>query len=147
GLNLAPPSNLTFKVAETRQELESAFRILHDAYVSMGFMRPSPSKMRITIFNALPGTCTLVALWDGEVIGTVSIIQDSPMGFPIERIYRLARVRAKDVQLAEVSALAIKKRYRGDWNMILFPLFKFMYEYCSRHLGIERILIATHPNS
>ncbi|HEX8107291.1 MAG TPA: hypothetical protein VF516_06150 [Kofleriaceae bacterium] len=144
-LNLAPPSNLTFKVAETRQELESAFRILHDAYVSMGFMRPSPSGMRITIFNALPGTHTMIALWDGEAIGTMSIIQDSPMGFPIERVYRIDRLRAENVPLGEISAFAVKKTYRGDWNMILFPLIKFAYEYCSRHLGIERILMLTHP--
>ncbi len=146
GVNLAPPSNLTFKVAETRQELESAFRILHDAYVAMGFMKPSPSGMRITIFNALPDTRTLIALWDGEVIGTVSIIPDSPMGFPIEHIFELARLRNKNVRLAEVSALAIEKRYRGDPNVILFSLFKSLYEYCDRYLGIETILMAMHPD-
>lgn len=146
GVNLTPPSNLTFKVAETRQELESAFRILHDAYVSMGFMRPSPSGMRITIFNALPGTCTLVALWDGEVIGTVSIIQDSPMGFPIEHIYQIAQFREKNIRLAEISALAIEKRFRGDPNVILFSLFKFVHEYCERYLGVEGILMAMPPD-
>jgi len=146
GVNLAPPSNLTFKLAETRQELESAFRILHDAYVSMGFMKPSPSGMRISIFNALPGTCTLVALWDGEVIGTVSIIQDNPMGFPIEHIFSLGRFRETNVRLAEISALAIEKRYRGDPNIILFSLFKFVYKYCNEYLGVEKILMAMPPD-
>ena len=45
----APDDRLELKIAETQEELEACFRILHDAYVSSGFMKPHPSGMRVTI--------------------------------------------------------------------------------------------------
>ena len=38
----APSPRLIFKIAETREELEACFRLLHDVYVSQGFMEPDP---------------------------------------------------------------------------------------------------------
>ena len=48
-----PDARLELKIAETEQELEDCFRILHDAYVGSGFMKPDLSGMRIRtdIFN------------------------------------------------------------------------------------------------
>ena len=54
-----PDSRLVLKIAETREELEGCFILLHDAYVSSGFMQPHPSGMRVTIYHALPTTTTL----------------------------------------------------------------------------------------
>ncbi|WP_457326266.1 N-acyl amino acid synthase FeeM domain-containing protein, partial [Roseateles sp. P5_E11] len=54
----APDPRLELKVAETREELEDCFRILHDAYVASGFMKPSPSGLRVTMYHALPTTTT-----------------------------------------------------------------------------------------
>ena len=39
---------VTYKVAETRQEREAAFRLLHQAYVERALMEPRPSGMRVT---------------------------------------------------------------------------------------------------
>ncbi|MCB0350866.1 MAG: hypothetical protein KDD38_06765, partial [Bdellovibrionales bacterium] len=49
-------SDYTFKIAETKEELEQAFRILHDAYVEMKFMNPDPSGLRVTLYHAIPHT-------------------------------------------------------------------------------------------
>ena len=61
----APSHRLQLKIADTREELEACFRLLHDAYVSSGFMKPDPSGMRVTIYHALPTTTTLCAKYDG----------------------------------------------------------------------------------
>ena len=37
-----PDPRLVLKIAETQEELEACFRLLHDAYVSSGFMKPDP---------------------------------------------------------------------------------------------------------
>ena len=90
---------------QTKEELEACFRLLHDAYVRRGYMKPDPSGMRVTIYHALPTTTTLCALFDGKVVGTISLIRESAIGFPLQRIFDLTSVRAKRGNIAEVSAL------------------------------------------
>src|SRR4051812_47898418 len=63
-----PDKRLVLKIAETKEELEACFTLLHEAYVTSGFMRPDPSGMRVTIYHALPTTTTLCAKFDGEVV-------------------------------------------------------------------------------
>jgi len=141
-----PSSRLTLKIAETQDELESSFRLLHDAYVDSGFMKPDPSGLRVTIYHALPTTTTLCAKWDGEVVGTISLIRESAFGFPLQKIFDLTRVRQKAGNLAEVSALAVHPAFRKTGGAILFPLMKFMYEYATQYFDTRHLLIAVNPN-
>jgi hypothetical protein len=77
----APNQRLVLKIADTKEELEACFKLLHDAYVSSGFMTPDPSGMRVTIYHALPTTTTLCAKMDDQVIGTLSLIRESANEF------------------------------------------------------------------
>ena len=126
----APDARLSLKIADTREELEACFQLLHDAYVGSGFMRAHPSGMRINIYHALPTTTTLCAKFDGEVVGTISLIRESAFGFPLQSIFDLHGLREKRGRIAEVSALAVHPRFRQTGGSILFPLMKFLYQYC-----------------
>lgn len=85
----APSEKLVLKVAETKEELEACFQLLHDAYVKVGFMKPDPSGLRVTIYHALPTTTTLLAKYDGRVVGTLSLIRDSALGFSMQKIFNI----------------------------------------------------------
>jgi len=141
-----PTERLVLKIAETKEELEACFALLHDAYVDSGFMTPDPSGMRVTIYHALPTTTTLCAKFDGKVVGTISLIRESALGFPLQRIFDLTAVRAKEGNIAEVSALAVHPRFRRTGGSILFPLMKFMYEYCTTFFDTRHLVIAVNPN-
>jgi GNAT superfamily N-acetyltransferase len=142
----APSDRLLLKIADTEEELEASFSLLHDAYVDAGFMQPDPSGMRVTFYHALPTTTTLCAKWDGEVVGTISLIRESAFGFPLQKIFDLSRVRVKGGNLAEVSALAVHPRFRKTGGAILFPLMKYMYEYATEYFDTRHLLIAVNPN-
>ncbi len=142
----SPDARLVLKVAETREELEACFKILHDAYVGAGFMNPHPSGLRATIYHALPTTTTLCAKWDGRVVGTISMIRDGVFGFPMQSVFDLTAVRAQPGQIAEISALAVHPDFRKTGGAILFPLMKFMYEYCVRFFDTRHIVIAVNPD-
>ena len=141
-----PDPRLTLKIADTQDELEACFRILHDAYVAAGFMQPDPSGLRVTIYHALPTTTTLCAKWDGRVVGTISMIREGVFGFPLQSVFNLGQVRAKGGQIAEISALAIDPAFRKTGGMVLFPLMKFMYDYCLAYFDTRHIVIAVNPN-
>ena len=142
----APSERLQLRIAQTKEELEACFRLLHDAYVESGFMQAHPSGMRVTIYHALPSTTTLCAKWDGEVVGTISLIRESAFGFPLQKIFDLSGVRQKEGNLAEVSALAVHPMFRKTGGVILFPLMKFMYEYAAQYFDTRHLLIAVNPN-
>ena len=141
-----PDQRLVLKIAQTQDELEACFRLLHDAYVGSGFMRPDPSGMRVTIYHALPTTTTLCAKYDGEVVGTISLIRESVFGFPLQSIFDLHEIREKNGRVAEVSALAVHPKFRNTGGTILFPLMKFMYEYCTTFFDTRHLVIAVNPN-
>jgi GNAT superfamily N-acetyltransferase len=141
-----PDKRLVLKIAQTKEELEACFKLLHDAYVASGFMAPHPSGMRITIYHALPTTTTLCAMFDGEVVGTLSLIRESAFGFPLQSVFDLQEVREKEGRLAEVSALAVHPKFRNTGGTILFPLMKFMYDYCSAFFDTRHLVIAVNPN-
>ena len=140
-----PNPRLVLKIADTQEELEACFQLLQDAYVASGFMTPDPSGMRVTIYHALPTTTTLCAKFDGQVVGTLSLIRESAIGFPLQRIFDLTSVRAKEGNIAEVSALAVHPRFRRTGGAILFPLMKFMYEYCTAFFDTRHLVIAVNP--
>jgi GNAT superfamily N-acetyltransferase len=141
----APDARLSLKIADTREELEACFRLLHDAYVGNGFMQPHPSGMRINIYHALPTTTTLCAKFDGEVVGTISLIRESLFGFPLQSVFDLRALREQRGRIAEVSALAVHARFRNTGGSILFPLMKFMYEYCEAFFDTRHLVIAVNP--
>lgn len=142
----APGRRLVLKIAETKEELEGCFTVLHDAYVVRGLMKPDPSGMRVTIYHALPTTTMLCAKVDGEVVGTLSVIREGALGFPLQRIFDLAAVREKGGQIAEVSALAVHRKFRNTSGRILLPLMKFMCECCTTFFDTRHLVIAVNPS-
>jgi hypothetical protein len=141
----APDARLSLGIATTQQELEACFALLHDAYVASGFMRPDPSGLRVTPYHALPTTTTLFARFDGQIVGTLSIIRDGVFGFPLQSVFDLTAVRAQPGRIAEISALAIHPSHRNTGGTVLFPLMKFMYEYCTRFFDTRHLVIAVNP--
>ena len=107
-------------------------------------MKPDPLGMRITFYHLLPCTATLIAVWDGEVVGTISIIRDNPLGLPLESDFDISGLKQRNVTVAEISSLAIKKNHRHR-GKVLFPLLKFLWIYCKYHFSIDYMLIATNP--
>lgn len=141
-----PDARLQLKIADTAEELEACFRLLHNAYVGSGYMRPDPSGLRVTIYHALPTTTTLCAKFDGQVVGTLSIVREGVFGFPMQSAFDLGDVRARGGNIAEISALAIHPAFRRTGGSILFPLMKFMYEYCTQYFDTRHLVIAVNPD-
>lgn len=141
-----PPADLVLKIAETQDELEACFGLLHDAYVASGFMQPHPSGLRVTPWHALPTTTTVCAKVGGEVVGTLSMVREGVFGLPLQSAFDLAPVRRQPGQLAEISALAVRRDYRRTGGAILFPLMKFMYEYCTQYFDTRHLVIAVNPD-
>ena len=82
-----------------------------------------------------------------QVVGTVTLIGDSPLGLPMDEIYQgdLDRFRAQRCRLAEASALAAHPRYRGIGLPLLLPLLRVLVTYAADLAALDLLCIAVNP--
>ena len=139
--------HVQFGLARGIQTFDAAFRLVHDQYVRYGYMAPSQSGRRLSLYDALPTTKVFVASAGGRVVGTVTLIQDSLVGLPMDEIYstELAGFRAGDRRLAEVSALAMDPAYRTSGVAILMRLMRMMVIYAAEIARLDELCIVVNP--
>lgn len=143
---VADNNSIVFRIAQTRKDRASAFRLTHSGYVRAGLCEPNPHGMRVTRHQLLASTDILISQLRGETICTMSLIVDSVAGLPLESIYpdEVERRRRAGLVLAEVGCLADRREdpRRG------FPVFM---ELCrltaqaAKFRGVEQLLLAVHP--
>jgi hypothetical protein len=104
-----------------RGSARPAFRLVHQSYVGAGLSESNRYGMRVTPYHLLSTTETFIAVCDGLVISTVSLVIDGELGLPMESIHarEVAARRARGLLVGEVSCLADRRR---DFKR-LFPVF------------------------
>lgn len=138
---------MVFKIAETRDELEAAYRLVHDVYVQEGYSDTEASGMRINLRYALPTTTTFIGIHQGKVVITMTLVGDSPLGVPMDAIFsrELYRLRTQGRFIAEVSALASDPSYRRGTQALALFSNKIMWLYAIRNLKVDDLVIAVNP--
>lgn len=134
-----------FKIAETLEEKEAAFRLIHDMYVRRGIIPANESGWRLSVFHLLPTTTIFIAKSGDEVIGTVSLIEDSPLGVPMEETHprEILSLRLSGLRFAEVGALAVAPERRGKGVSLM--LYNILLRWARQYRFIRNLAIAVHP--
>lgn len=142
------PAHIIFKLAETKEELEQAFQVLHEAYVEQKYMDPHPSGMRVTPYHALPTTSVLIAkdTTTGKVVATISIVRNTALGLPLDKVFPMGKMKKKFRHLAEVSSLAIQKKYRVNPTDVFWPLLRYFYLYIRNVMRVDAYVIGVNPS-
>lgn len=143
--------SITYKIAHETAELESAFELVWDSYVKVGLQVDDGLNIRVTKYHLLPTTKVLVAIYHpeldkedpvyeklkepGVVVGTLTLVLDSPLGLPNEEICgnELAELQRSGRLVAEVIALSVNPDFRKD-NVMMY-LYKLMFQY-ARFKGV-----------
>jgi UDP:flavonoid glycosyltransferase YjiC (YdhE family) len=147
GIHEDETKGIFFKLASGRDERDQAFRVLHDAYVKRGLCDPSPSGRRTSVYSFLPTTAIAVAMRDRLVLSTMSLIEDSKFGLPLEELYpaEVDDLRARGRRVSEIGALAVRSGERGHgltlWMNSLLLRWGLFYR------RLDDLLIAVHPRS
>ncbi|SMC26415.1 hypothetical protein SAMN02746041_02635 [Desulfacinum hydrothermale DSM 13146] len=136
----------SIKIAETVDEYEQAFRLVHDTYLRTGYLKePKPHGMLFGIHSLLPETVVFVAKSYLTVLSTLTEIFDTPsFGLPMDVIYRkeLDELRKEGRKIVELSALVTPPKLR--WRNLFMLLAQVMYQY-SQYRGVNDLCIAVNP--
>jgi len=145
-LSARTTADIEYRIAATREERASAFRLVYKSYLEAGLGEPNAYRMRVTPYHLLPTTDVFVATLDGVAVFTVSLIIDGRLGLPMESVYpdEVTTRRERGVLLGEVSCLADRRsQFRGFFPVFL-RLSRVMVQYARRR-GVEELLVAVHP--
>ncbi len=136
-------SNLVFKAATTKDEIEQAMNLVYDAYINLNYIDENPDQLHFNKYLTLPTTTILVIKYKEEVVGTMSIVMDSSFGLPTDATWNIGQYRKNGMSIAEISALTIKRTLKSNKGHLLLPLCRLMYHYCTEILKLDGIIIAT----
>ena len=139
-------SEISIKVASSREERYGAFRLAYIAYHRAGLCGARDEGLRITPYQLLTTTDVIVANLRGETISTLSLVRDGSLGLPLEAIYpeEVRQRRAAAVRLAEVSCLADRRQDSGRFFGLFSELARIMIQMADRE-RVDQLLIAVHP--
>jgi len=140
--------SLLFSAARTTDELVQAYRLVYKNYLRCEYIDTHPSEMRYTVFNALPQTTTFVASLGGSVVTTATVIFDSPLGLPLEAIYKdeVDELRSQYARLCEVTMLADRRRAGMRTIPAILQLFKMILHYVLKFEKATDIVITVNPS-
>jgi hypothetical protein len=135
--------NFIFKIAETKEELESAYQLVYDIYVKAGYIDPTSSHLRIKFFNAMPYSQTFITKIDDQVTMTMSLFPDSLLGVPLDIGFqkKLNEYRKQNRYLAEIgSYVSNVNNQKADLHLMKAVIF-----YAKEFLKIDDIIISVSP--
>lgn len=136
------------RIATTREDLEGAVRLVYHNYIEKGYCRLNPHGMHFYLHDVQPETRTLVAVRDGVVVSTATLVFDSPLGLPSDQLYRRENdaLRAGGRRLAEISKLSSDRHCDKDALRALVQLFRLVYLLAFRLRGIDDLVILIEPH-
>jgi hypothetical protein len=143
------------KLASTLDELTKAYQLIYKEYLARGYCSKKSSEMHYNHFCVLPETRTFLLKKKENLIGTISLIPDSPCGLPMESLFprEIEALRNEKRKLAEVSLLSLSKEEFHHKGFSLgnlkklrasYDLFKIMLHYADT-IGVTDLVIAVHP--
>lgn len=137
---------VTFRIASMRGLRVQAYRLAYDTYTRCGYQRPNRFGMRLSQFDLLDETVTFVACLRNTVIASVTLVRDSAIGLPMEKVYHgeLDALRGMDRRLAEATALSSRRRDPRRGFMVFLGLTRLLAHY-ARHVGMDDLVIAVNP--
>jgi N-acyl amino acid synthase FeeM len=132
-----------FALAWETEAFDRAFRLVHDQYVLRDYMAPDPAGRRINLRHALPSTRVFVGRRRSDVVGTVTLFQDSALGLPMDDVYKaeLDVLRAGGRRLAEVSHLATSPENRMAGIAVVMRLFRIMLLYAADFAELDDLCL------
>jgi hypothetical protein len=148
--------NMQYKVASSKNELEQAYSLVYKTYLASKLTRKYRCPLRLSAFNALPSTTTFISKLGRKIVGTVTLIPDSEIGIPMDKIYKkeVDAIRRPGRKIAEAGMLGTARDFfvPGAFSLLnakkmifLFKLFKLLVDYALSHAELTDLCIAVHP--
>lgn len=137
---------IVFKIADCTDEWRQAFNLIYQRYLAKELIDPNPYRCRVTPYHLRPQTNVFVAVREGKVISTATLIGDSPDGLPLEELYAedIDLRRRAGLTLAEVSCFASRSGSVRESLVAFLGMMRVLAQH-AQTFGIHELVAAAHP--
>ena len=126
-------------------QLCRAFALVHDRYLELGYMTQHESGMRYSLLNFLPQATTFVVEEGSKVLGTLTVVIDSPAGLPGEEVYseefEQRRAERRIVAEATMFSCGADKQTQASVSLQLMAL---AFSWCAE-TGVDDLCLIVAP--
>ncbi len=141
-----PENEWRVLIANTRELREKAFRLVYDVYMQEGYelRYGRESGLWCTIHHLHPGTMIFLAERGDRLAGSVTVMPDSPLGLPTDRIFPepLTDLRKAGRRLSEISSLVVTEEPGGIPPELAMHLYR-LARLSALHVGDSTDLVAS----
>lgn len=111
-----------FGIAHTLEEKIQAYQLVYANYYEREYIDFHSSKLWFTHFDAHPNTITLTIKHNEKVIACITVIPDTALGLPADKLYQkeLDDVRISNQRIVEITGLAVDKKYSHIKDIVSF---------------------------
>jgi hypothetical protein len=134
-------------IAKTKKEIAEAKELVYRSYEKMGYVSQIEELESISKYLDQPQSITLVASSKNGLLGTISLVQNTSEGLPIDQIFKneVDQIRQNGANLAEACQLAVKKdlplKLTAGLTMQLLSHLIFTADYSK----LDKIVFAVNP--
>ena len=140
-------SNLDISVAQTREEVATAWQLVYCSYRQADLIKDNPFQIH-TVPHALRASTTVVlGRVENEIVSTLTMMHDSKNGgLPLDCVYkaRLDELRSQGRRLMEVGLFADRRLTIGRATAAFMEMMRFVFYNSCYHLA--DIIIGVHPS-
>lgn len=148
--------DIEFRPVQNLAELQAASHLVYQEYLRCGYITPNKNEWKLSLYQILPTTVTFVAVLKKQhVLGTLTIVEDSPLGLPMDNLYleELTNLRLEELHLSEISMLAMNRGLlEGEHPapmslrlLLVIHLFKAMFHYLRARTKVDNLVACFHP--
>lgn len=140
------------------KEFQAASRLVYHQYHKKNYVGPNEKDFRLTIYQATQKAHTMVALYKKKyLLATFTFIEDSPLGLPMDKIYKdeLDVLRKVGRNLVEIGMLAQNTDLmdhpainfsQSDRLWILLHLMKAALDHSRSFMKRNMVVACFHPH-
>lgn len=135
--------NIVVRTTNDSTEIEQANKLVFRNYVEAGFWENNEDRWRQNKYLHTPARHVFVMMDRDRLLGTMSIIVDSPEGLPSDSAQPalMQGLRAKGGKLAEVSAFAMDRSATRQRNLFFF-LISYMFQFSFFYAEVDRLAVS-----
>ncbi len=141
-LDFRKSPDVTFKVAESKEELEQAFKLVYQVHFQKNLVASHVSEMKLSKIHALPTTKVLIAVKKDKVVSVLCLSLESPLRTSCEEQFDLSSLKTQDKCFVEVSGFVYDTQSVEDYKAYLIPLCKLGLELNKIYLKADYLVVA-----
>lgn len=142
----APHALRVLRCAKTLRQVEAAWRLVYDVYLSQGIIDRNPHGIHATPPAVSPNSCTVYGESHGHVVSSLTMIRDSGRGLPLDKVMgdKLDALRSAGRRLVETGMLADRRVQPRRSFRTLFELMRWAF-YFTLYEDADDIVVGVHP--